>query len=185
MPPRDAAAGFSLVELLVTLVVMLAVLATVTQIVVRANVVYAQQRDHYDRRYNTTTSVEMIVRLLRQATVITVDPDGNNQMDSVRIQADWNPRDGDPNDPYETITFTRVGTTIFKQEPADAAPVAFTDNVEALSFAYFNPAGGAVLNPTAVTQNQLAYVTVSATASAVDGQPGVTVQSSASIRRLE
>ena len=53
--PRDA--GFSLVELLVTMVVMLSVLAVVTQIVVRSNVVYAQQRAHLERRYNTATTV--------------------------------------------------------------------------------------------------------------------------------
>jgi prepilin-type N-terminal cleavage/methylation domain-containing protein len=184
-PTRRTDAGFSLVELLVTVVVMLAVLATVTQIVVRSNIVYGQQRDHLDQRYNTAASVEMMVRLLRQAESIAVDPDGNNQLDSIGIVADWNPRDGDTTDPYENIVFSRDGSTLMKREAADAAPIAFADNIQSLQFAYFNPAGGSILTPTAATQSQLAFVTVTVEATGVDGQPGAWIQSSASIRRLE
>jgi hypothetical protein len=182
--PR-AAAGFSLVELLVTVVVMLSVLATVTHIVVRSNVVYGQQRDHLDQRYNTVASVEMMVRLIRQSQGIAVDPDGNNAMDSVRVVSDWNPRDGDTDDPYENIVFSRTGTTLMKRDATDAADVPFADNIQNLQFAYFNPAGASILNPATATQNQLAFVTVTVEASGVDGQPGVWLQSSASIRRLE
>ena len=182
--PRHEA-GFSLVELLVTMVVMLAVLAVVTQIVVRSNVVYAQQRAHLERRYNTATTVEMIARLVRQAESLTTDPDGNGALDSIRIVADWNPRDGDTADPYENIVFSQAGTTLFKREPTDAATVPFAENVDRLTFAYFNPAGGAVLNPLTVTTNQLAFVTVTVGTPTVDGQPGLVLSSSASVRRLE
>jgi len=178
-------AGFSLVELLVTMVVMLAVLAVVTQIVVRSNVVYAQQRAHLERRYNTATTVEMIARLVRQAESLTTDPDGNGALDSIRIVADWNPRDGDTADPYENIVFSQAGTTLFKREPTDAATVPFAENVNRLTFAYFNPAGGPVLNPLTVTTNQLAFVTVTVGTPRVDGQPGLVLSSSASVRRLE
>jgi Tfp pilus assembly protein PilW len=190
----DGAAGFSLVELLVTLMVMLAVLGVVTQVVARTSVASAQQRAHLDRRQNTVATTEMIVRLLRQATMVHPDPDGNGVLDSIRIRADWNPRDGDwnpipetvPVDPYEDITFTVVGNTLFKEEPDfDAAPVAFADDVNTLQFAYFTPAGGAVPNPMAVTQGQLAFVRFTVGTTALDGQPGITITSSASIRRLE
>jgi len=184
-PAASRESGFSLVELLVTMVVMLTVLGVVTQVVVRSNVVYAQQRAHLERRYNTATTVEMIARLLRQAESISTDPDGNNALDSVRIVADWNPRDGDTTDPYENITFSQAGTTLFKREPTDAAVVPFAENVDRLTFAYFNPAGGPVLNPLTVTSNQLAFVTVTVGTPAVDGQPGLVLTSSASVRRLE
>jgi prepilin-type N-terminal cleavage/methylation domain-containing protein len=178
-------AGFSLVELLVTMVVMLAVLAVVTQIVVRSNVVYAQQRAHLERRYNTATTVEMIARLVRQAQSLSTDPDGNGALDSIRIVADWNPRDGDTTDAYENIVFSQAGTTLFKREPTDAATVPFAENVDRLTFAYFNPAGGPVLNPLTVTTSQLAFVTVTVGTPTVDGQPGLVLTSSASVRRLE
>jgi prepilin-type N-terminal cleavage/methylation domain-containing protein len=180
-----SAAGFTLVELLVTMVVMLSVLAVVAQIVVQSNVVYAQQRAHLERRYNTATTVEMIARLVRQAQSVTTDPDGNGALDSIRIVADWNPRDGDTTDPYESIVFSQAGTTLFKREAADAAPIPFADNINQLSFAYFNPGGGAVLNPLTVTIDQLALVAVSVGTPPVDGQPGLTLTSSASVRRLE
>jgi prepilin-type N-terminal cleavage/methylation domain-containing protein len=192
--PLRNAAGFSLPELLVTVVVMLLVLGVVAQFVGRSSVMYAQQRDHMERRYTAATTADIILRLLRQAgtpggampaaTVVT-DPDGNGVLDSIRIVSDWNPRDGAADDPYEDIQFSVAGNTLFKREPADAAPVPFGDNINGLTFAYFNPGGGAVLNPLVATQDQLAYVTMTIRTQAVDGQPGIVLSSSASIRRLE
>jgi prepilin-type N-terminal cleavage/methylation domain-containing protein len=177
--------GFSLVELLVTMVVILAVLATVTHIFIQSNNVYRQQRAHLDRRYGASATLDMIVRLLRQAQTIATDPDGNGQLDSVAITADWNPRDGDITDPYEDIRFSVANGALVKLEPTDAAPVPFADGITALNFAYFNPAGGAVLNPLVATQAQLAFVTVTVQGTRVEGQPAVVLSSSASIRRLE
>jgi Tfp pilus assembly protein PilW len=184
-PSPRGDAGFSLVELLVTLVVTLAVLGTVGQVVVRSDIIFRQQRQHFDRRFNVSTTVDMMTRLLRQAETVTTDPDGNGVLDSVAITADWNPRDGDTTDAYENIEFTVAGNTLLKQEPTDAAPVPFADGVTSLTFAYFNPAGGAVLNPLVATQSQLAFVTVTVQALPVEGQPGLSLTSSASIRRLE
>ena len=177
--------GFSLVELLVTMVVILAVLGTVTHIFIQSDKVYRQQRFHFDRRANAAATLDMIVRLLRQAQTIATDPDGNGLLDSVAITADWNPRDGDSNDPYENIRFSVAGGSLVKREPTDAAPVPFADGITTLNFAYFNPAGGAVLNPLVATQQQLAFVTVTVRATLVEGQPSAVLSSSASIRRLE
>jgi prepilin-type N-terminal cleavage/methylation domain-containing protein len=199
MPPPDrsplrSAAGFSLPELLVTVVVMLLVLGVVTQFVTRSSITYAQQRDHMERRYTASTTADMILRLLRQvatpggampAVTLQTDPDGNGLLDSIGIISDWNPHDGVPDDPYENIRFTVAGNTLFKQEPTDLAPVPFADNVNGLTFAYFNPGGGAVLNPLVATQDRLAYVTMTITTPPVDGQPGIVLSSSASVRRLE
>ena len=141
--PRNEA-GFSLVELLVTVVVMLVVLGVIGQVMVRSDIVFRQQRQHLDRRFSVATTLDTVVRLLRQAETVTTDPDGNGILDSVEIVADWNPRNGDTSDPYEAIEFSVAGNTLFKREPADAAPIAFADGVTGLTFAYFNPAGGAV-----------------------------------------
>jgi prepilin-type N-terminal cleavage/methylation domain-containing protein len=192
IPARTA--GFSLIELLITMVVMLLVLGVVSQVVVRSNVVYAQQRNLLERRYSTATGIEMMLRLLRQAKVVNVDPDGNGTLDSIRIQADWNPRNGTtfppdapgaPVDPWEDVTFTVANNTLFKREPADAAPIAFADNINSLTFEYFNGAGGQVPNAFIATQAQLAFVHVTVGSPPVDGLPGVLITSSASIRRLE
>ena len=177
--------GFSLVELMVAMIVILAVLGTVTQIFVQSDKVYRQQRAHLDRRSSTAATLDMIVRLLRQAQTIATDPDGNGVLDSVAITADWNPRDGDTTDPYENIRFSVANGALVKREPTDPAPVPFADGITALNFAYFNPAGGPVLNPLVATQQQLAFVTISVQATAVEGQPGAVLSSSASIRRLE
>ena len=125
---RDGAAGFSLVELLVTMVVMLAVLGVVAQVVARTSVL-RQQRDldpplhRRDRRDDRAAAAP--------GRDGQPDPDGNGLLDSVGIVSDWNPRDGVV-DPYEDIEFSVAGNTLFKQEPADAAPVAFADDVTGL-----------------------------------------------------
>jgi hypothetical protein len=177
--------GFSVVELTVAMIVILSVLATVTHIFVQSDKVYRQQRLHLDRRSSTAATLDMIVRMLRQAQTIATDPDKNGLLDSVAITADWNPRDGDFTDPYENIRFSVANGALVKLEPGDAAPVAFADGITSLNFAYFNPAGGAVLNPLVASQQQLAFVTVTVRGTPVEGQPGVALSSSASIRRLE
>ena len=41
---------------------------------------------------------------------------------SVRVQADWNPRDGVLDDPYENVLFVVAGNTLWKREPKVPVP---------------------------------------------------------------
>lgn len=176
--------GFSLVETLVVSVVLLVALGMATQIFVQGNTAYVQQRAYDEARSNASAALDMTVRLLRSAQTITVDPEGNLIADSVRIVSDWNPRDGDTNDPYENVTFTTAGGTLFKREPADAAAVAFADRIASIRFNYWTPAGVALATPWTAAQAQLGLVGVTVQTTPINGQQ-VTVTSSASVRRRE
>ena len=176
--------GFSLSELLVVTVILMIALGISTSLFVQGNTSYTTQRDYNDARSSAAAALDMTVRLLRGATTITVDPDGNNAADSVRIVSDWNPKDGDTADAYEDVRFTTAGGTLFKQEPTDGAPVAFADRIASMTFTYRNPAGTLLATPWTSSQSQLALVNVTVTSTAINGRQ-IVVTSSAAVRRLE
>lgn len=176
--------GFSLVETLVVTVVLVIALGMATQIFVQGNTAYATQRAYDEARSNAAAALDMTVRLLRSAQTIVPDPDGNLAADSIRLVGDWNPRDGDTNDPYEDVRFTVNGGVLFKQEPADAAPVAFAERIASIAFTYRNGAGALLATPWTSGQNQLAFVGVTVQSTPINGLQ-VTMASSASVRRLE
>jgi hypothetical protein len=176
--------GFSLIETLVVTVILIIALGIATQLFVQGNGAYAAQRDFDEARSNATATIDMMVRLLRSADTIVPDPDGNLVADSIRIVGDWNPRDGDTNDPYEDVLFTVAGGVLFKREPSDAAPVAFAERVGSLRFTYRNSAGTLLATPWTATPAQLALVGVIVTSTPINGTT-ITMSSSASVRRRE
>lgn len=176
--------GFSLSELLVVTVILMVALGISTSLFVQGNQSYTTQRDYNDARSSAAAALDMTVRVLRSATTIFPDPDGNLAADSVRVVGDWNPRDGDTADPYEDVRFTVAGGVLFKQEPTDAAPVAFAERIASATFAYRNGAGTLLATPWTANQNQLAFVSMTVTSTPINGRQ-VTMTSSASVRRLE
>lgn len=176
--------GFSLVEVLVVTVVLVIALGIATQIFVQGNAAYATQRAYDEARSNAGAALDMTVRLLRSADTIFPDPDGNLAADSIRIVGDWNPRDGDTADPYEDVLFTTAGGILFKQEPADVAPVAFAERIGSITFTYRNSAGTLLPTPWTAAPAQLALVGVTVQSTPINGLT-VTMTSSASVRRRE
>lgn len=176
--------GFSLAETLVVTVVLVVALGIATSLFVQGNSTYAAQRQFDDARNNASAALDMTVRLLRGATTIFPDPDGNLAADSVRVVSDWNPKDGDTTDSYEDVRFTVANGRLFKQEPADAAPVAFAEGIASIAFAYFSSAGVQLATPWTANQNALELVTITVTTTAVNGTQ-ITMTSSASVRRNE
>jgi len=176
--------GFSLIEMLVVTVVLVIALGIATQIFVQGNAAYTTQQAYDEARSNASAALDMTVRLLRSAQTITPDPDGNLAADSIRIVGDWNPRDGDTNDPYEDVRFTVNGGQLLKQEPTDAAPVAFAERIASIAFTYRNGAGAVLATPWTASQNQLGFVTAIVTSTPINGLQ-VAMTSSASVRRLE
>jgi Tfp pilus assembly protein PilW len=181
---RTRTAGFTLTELLVMLVIMLAVTGIITQTAVQATRIYGRQQRYIDARKNAGAALDMIVRLIRQAQTIAPDPDGNGVMDSISLQSDWNPRNGVLTDPYENITFMVANTQLLKQEPSDATPVAFADGVSSLTFQYFDTNNVALTNP-AASVSKIAYVTITVQTTAPTGLNPIVMTSAAAVRRTE
>lgn len=176
--------GFSLAETLIVTVILTVVLGITTSLFVQGNNSYVAQRDYNDARSSAAAALDMTVRLLRSAQTITPDPDGNLAADSIRIVADWNPKDGDSLDPYEDVRFTTAGGTLFKREPGDAAPVAFADRIASMTFTYRNASGTLLATPWTAPQSQLVLVGITVLSTPINGRQ-VSVSSSASVRRNE
>lgn len=186
--------GMTMVELLVSSAVMIIVLGLTTSVLTKSSTMFAQQRASLDGRNSAAASVDLLGRLLRQSSCIsatavycqsiTPDPDNNGIFDSVRVQADWNPRDGVLDDPYEDVLFVVANGILWKREPTDAAPVAFGDRVQSLRFVYTNQNGGPMAN--AVSRPDLiGGVTITIVTTAGAGLPAVTSTSSISLRRIK
>jgi prepilin-type N-terminal cleavage/methylation domain-containing protein len=176
--------GFTLVELLVTSAITLMILGIVAHIVVQSSNVYRAQRQFMDARDNVAATLDMIVRVVRMADTITPDPENDGVMNSIRVQADWNPRNGVLTDPYETITFWSDGQQLMKQEPSDASAVAFAERIQAISFTYVDTNDAAIANPV-TSASRIAYVNIAVQTTPVGGVPSLTLTSAAAVRGRE
>jgi Tfp pilus assembly protein PilW len=176
--------GVGVVEVLVMSAVMLVVLGIVTQVVVQSNKSYRKQRQLGEARENASATLDMVVRLVRLAQTINPDPDADGVLNSIYLEADWNPANGVLTDPYERIRFWSNGTHLMKQEPTDAAAVAFAERIQSVAFTYFDTNNGALANPMA-NVSKIAYVTMSAQTTNIDNTPGLMLHSAAAVRRSE
>lgn len=185
-------AGFSLLEMLVTLAILGLLMGIVGEVTLRVQRSYAAQREMIEAQNNARTALDTLTRLARMAgndpariglLPVDPDPDGNGQLDSIALRSDWNPADGDLNDPYEAIIFTVSNGLLFKQEAADAAPIEFLDRVESLVFLYFDSNNAPLANPTA-SPGLIASVDI-ILRTRVPGTPGREFRSSATLRIRE
>ncbi|WP_157898660.1 PilW family protein [Luteitalea pratensis] len=186
--------GMTMVELLVSSAVMLVVLSVTTTVMTKSSTMFTQQRAALDGRNSGAAAIDLLTRLLRQSSCISAtavycqsivpDPEPNGVFDSVRVRADWNPRDGDLNDPYEDVYFVVGGGTLWKKEPSDPGLVSFGDQVQSLNFAYTNQNGGPLTNPVA-RPDLIGGVRVTIVTTAGRGLPSVTSTSAISLRRIK
>jgi hypothetical protein len=176
--------GAGLVEILMMSALMLVVLGIVTEIVMQSNKAFTTQRQLGEARENVSATLDMIVRLVRLAQVVNPDPDGDGELNSIYLEADWNPANGVLTDPYERIRFWSDGTRLMKEEPTDGAAVPFAERVQSVTFAYFDTNNGALADPVA-SAARIAYVTMAVQTSNTDGTQGVQLQSAAAVRRTE
>lgn len=194
--PHLATAGFTLVEMLCGTVIVLVTMGLTASMLMSTQRVYGAQRERVETAQQARAAADTITRLVRMSgnnpfgiamTPIAADPDGNNAWDSIRIQADWNPADGDLGDPYEDMTFTVGANQLFKREPADAAPVLFADNIQSLVFAYRDTNNNAIANPVA-SAAQIAFVTVTIntrSSQLVQDGAALSLTTSTAVRRAE
>jgi hypothetical protein len=72
---------------------------------------------------------------------IDPDPDANGVFDDVRLRADYNPPDGDTNDPGEDMTFYLRADTMYVRAGVGGAEEPYLIGVDSLAFVYFDRDG--------------------------------------------
>lgn len=186
------ARGFSLVELLIVTVVMIVVSGLIGSLMITTQRQYMSQQALIDASNNARVGLDLMLRLARVAgnnpeeisfEPIHPDPDGNSQMDSIRLRADWNPIDGDISDAYEDMIFSTSNGVLWIERPSDAGtPVEFVDRVESLTFSYKDSDGADISSSDAVAnRDSIAYVDIELRTSVPD-VPAMLFKSSAVIR---
>lgn len=176
--PRGRA-GFSLLEMLVSTVILMAVMTALGTTMV------VQQRDYISQRYwrradeaarSALAVVETAVRNAganpRQiASLFTSlsppgslhpNPMGAGQWNNVQVRADFNPTDGDVLDLYEDVRVWAANDTMFVRWTAagSAEPVAMP--VRTLAFQYFRHDGSQVTTLGTIGEATRVRVTVTA-----------------------
>jgi type II secretory pathway pseudopilin PulG len=140
--------GFSLMELMIAMTVVLMVLGILASILAGINRQFRTQRPRLETINNAQTVADTIVRLIRMAGNRPVNcasaflvpppvpsaPLANGYFGSLRVQSDWNPADCSLNGVEEDVTFS-VNNGIFYLDAAQQIP--FVDKISALRFKLF------------------------------------------------
>ncbi len=183
--------GFSLVELMIAMTVVLIVLGILAAVLAGINYQFRTQRPRLEAVNNTQTAADTIVRLIRMAGSRPVNcpstflvpsptpssPLANGYFASLRVQADWNSPDCSLNGVEEDVTFT-VNNGVFYLDAAQQIP--FVDKISALRFKLFDKNNLVITDPALAAG--VKFVRVEIDTLSPDGTL-TTVASGASIRK--
>lgn len=189
---RSSSKGFSLLELMIAVTVMLIMLAVLASVLAGINYQFRTQRPRLEAVNNAQTAVDTVIRLIRMAGSRPVNCPSTFQVSAptasfhlgqqyfgkLRIQADWNPADCSLGGIEEDVTFSVKDGVLY----IDAAQqVPFVDKVSAVRFKFFDKNNAVIPNPQ-IQASEIVYVLVEVDTHAVDGVY-TTVSSAASIRK--
>ena len=141
--------GFSLLELLMAMTIVLIMLGAIGMILTGINKQFRAQRPRLEAINNGQTAVDTIVRLIRMAgnRVSTCSssfivqaptpssPLGGGYFASLRLQSDWNPSDCTLNGVEEDVTISLKNDVLYLDANQQ---VPFVDRISALRFQFFD-----------------------------------------------
>ena len=87
---------------------------------------------------------------------IDPDPGGDGLFNDVRLRSDYNPPDGDVDDPGEDLTFFLRADTMFVKSGSDGDEEPFLIGVDSLVFVYFGRDGSVIADPARVGPRAIA-----------------------------
>lgn len=172
--PRHRRAGFSLIELMISLVLLTVVLGAVMRVTLSMQKSYIRQREVTGADDAIRTTEAMLITVMRAAganpygltgtNAPQLDPDPSNSgtFNSVRAVADFNPADGDTNDSMEDVLVTVVSDTLEIRSSAGASSVAVAYGIRSLRFEYFASNGTALTTKANVSIATRVKVTITA-----------------------
>lgn len=162
-------AGFTLVEMVVSIVLLSVVVGSLASVVISSQKDYDRQRHVNRSQENIRAAESSIVTILRSAradpyetgsALLDPDPLGHGKFDNVRVVSDFNPADGDFADPMEDVLFFLKGDTLKVRWQAGAEALSLASPITLLDFDYFDTAGTAITDPAAVGSATRVRVTI-------------------------
>lgn len=173
---RSREAGFTLVELIISMVLLAIVLGGLLGTVTRTQQSYVKQRTS-TRSHETLGLVELtLTRLIRSArsdplevklSGITPNPLNHATWDNIAVRSDFNPADGDVDDIMEDVQLSVASDTLFVRWQKNGPTTAMAYPVRSLLFQYYATNGVLLTNAADVVGAARVKFTIS-----VPGEPG-------------
>ncbi len=145
--------GFSLIELVISLLLLSLIVVSLGTAVVSVQGSFTRQQVTARSQEALRAGEMVIASILRTARadpsdtgagLLDPDPFNNGVFDVVQARADFNPPDRDFNDPLEDVTVGVSNDTLYVIWQAGGARQSLAYPVDSLSFEYFNDAGTAL-----------------------------------------
>lgn len=178
-------AGFSLVELIIVMAIMILILGVLASVVAGMETNYRQQRPRTEAINSANTAMDMLVRLLRSAgnnldnTGIIPGPVGaDGAYHTIRIQSDWNPVDGTTTGVLEDVTFSVANGALQIQE-GTTLPTDYVTGLGSVTFTYYDNTNNVIADPV-VNNDRIALVKIDL---ATTGSSPMTFTSMAHVRK--
>lgn len=157
---KKCESGFSLIELVITITILLIMLASATFVLISVNREFRSQKPRMEALNNIQTAVDSISRVVRMGgtkpkqcndafTVTALTPSEKNSDGSysrLRVRADWNPADCALTGTDEDITISTSGGNLYLDA---AGQNVFVDKIGAVKFRFFDSGNNAIADPVA------------------------------------
>ena len=166
------AAGFSTMGMIVALVLLGFLLSPLLGTIISAQHGFVANRQRARAAGNVRYAHLALTRFMRAAGSsplgvaldgVDPDPDGDGDFDDIRLRADYNPPDGDIDDPGEDLVFYLRADTMFLRSGTAGAEEPYLIGVDSLAFEYFDREGNPITDANRVTSRALsARVTIRA-----------------------
>jgi hypothetical protein len=164
--------GFSTLGMIVSLMLLGLLMSPMLGTIVSAQRGFVSNRDRARAAGSVRYAHLSLTRFMRLAGSSPVglplpgidpDPDGDGNFNDVRLRSDYNPPDGDIDDPGEDMIFFLRADTMFVQAGAGATEEPYLIGVDSLLFEYFDRDGVAITDPDRVPSRAIsAGVTIHA-----------------------
>jgi type II secretory pathway pseudopilin PulG len=158
-------AGFSLIELIIVMAIMIVILGVLASVVAGMETNYSQQRSRTEAINNANTAMDMLVRLIRGSgnnlAVIGIIPGavgGDGAYHTIRIQSDWNPVDGTTSGVLEDVTFSVANSALQIQEESNPG-LDYVTGIGSVTFTYYDNTNSVIADPV-VNSNRIALVRI-------------------------
>jgi type II secretory pathway pseudopilin PulG len=149
-------AGFSTIGMIVAFVLLGLLLAPMLGTILSAQRSFVASRDRARAAGSVRYAHLALTRFMRLAGSSPVglplpgidpDPGGDGVFNDVRLRADYNPPDGDIDDPGEDLTFFLRADTMFVKTGTDGDEEPFLIGVDSLAFEYLDRDGSVITDP--------------------------------------
>lgn len=171
--------GFSLLELLIAMTVVMIMLGFVAMLLAGVQKQFNRQRPRADAINNAQTAMDAMVRVIRMAGTKAANcpvtfqvtplkpslPAGNGIYSALQVQADWNSPDCNLNGVDENVTFL-VANDVFYIDAALQKPLV--DGIGDVRFKFYDANSVAIADPVA-NAGQISLVAIEIDTAETDG----------------